>query len=373
MSLLADMLSKVKQSEPKREVPPNLKSIVEGAKKEPSSKRKYIILSLVLGVVIIGGFALTYVVSQLAGSNESNITVADSSFDSDDQVLPDVPVGPSAEAVSDNVIPPAEKIIEPLPLPAAEIASPNETNIKKVELKKLPEQVLIEEAPVITVSDDSGDIELAGQEKKALPAVKESAEVLAALQKDTLLYSARESEKRGQYAEALASYKKLLEITGGDIAALNNVAFIYLTLGLPEQAAAYARKALEIKPDHVPSLINMGISLARAGQTEEAEKMLLQAAAAEPENEHALMNLSLLYEGQDRRQEASKYYTTLIALGNVRGSLGMARIYETGGETAKALKMYGNIYEMENVEREIMTMARQRMRTIINNRREGEK
>lgn len=60
MSLLSDILSKIKQPEPVREVPPGLRSTVISFQKKDSRKRRMILLGVIIILAIGSGFITFY-------------------------------------------------------------------------------------------------------------------------------------------------------------------------------------------------------------------------------------------------------------------------------------------------------------------------
>ncbi len=74
MSLLADLLAKIKQPESKREVPPNLQTIVQESAKRSGNRRKIILLACIFAVAVISGLSVAYFGRSLMNT-ESSITM----------------------------------------------------------------------------------------------------------------------------------------------------------------------------------------------------------------------------------------------------------------------------------------------------------
>jgi hypothetical protein len=74
MSLLADLLAKIKQPASKREVPPNLRNIVQASAKQSGNRRKIILLAFIFAVAVISGLLVTYFGRSLMDT-ESSITM----------------------------------------------------------------------------------------------------------------------------------------------------------------------------------------------------------------------------------------------------------------------------------------------------------
>ena len=75
---------------------------------------------------------------------------------------------------------------------------------------------------------------------------------------------------RGQVDEAIAHYRKALEIKPDYAEAHNNLGNALAGRGQVDEAIAHYRKALEIKPDYAEAHNNLGNALAGRGQVDEA-------------------------------------------------------------------------------------------------------
>ena len=75
---------------------------------------------------------------------------------------------------------------------------------------------------------------------------------------------------RGQVDEAIAHYRKALEIKPDYAEAHNNLGNALAGRGQIDEAIAHYRKALEIKPDYAKAHYNLGMALAGRGQVDEA-------------------------------------------------------------------------------------------------------
>jgi len=153
-----------------------------------------------------------------------------------------------------------------------------------------------------------------------------------AARRDALLYNARRHEMNNNYAGALSSYKKALNLDRNNIAIINNIAYMYLQLDLIEDATTFSGNALKMNMDHVPSLINFAIAQARSGNYTDAYSYLDRAIKLEPDNNSVILNLAILNERQGNNSIAFEYYSQLSNLGNTEGLLGKARIYDKTGK-----------------------------------------
>jgi Tfp pilus assembly protein PilF len=184
--------------------------------------------------------------------------------------------------------------------------------------------------------------------------------------KATLLYRARGYESKGSYTRALATYRKYLHYDPENVSVLNNIAYLYLQLGMPDQSAGYARKAIEVRNDYVPALINLGIALARSGEVKEAAESLSKAVDIEPANEEAILNLAVLHERMGNYDSALRYYKQAAGLGSLQAMTGEARVMEKTGKAAEALSLYKKL-SSKDLDPETAAKIRQRL-WILQNR-----
>ncbi len=365
MSLLADLLSKIKQPQLKREIPPNLKNIVMNSEKMSAQKKKLIILALVLTVSATTGFFLVYFIQSLSENQISNIS-----------------------APSTEVIATAQNPVMAIKESAAPEIKPVSKSQNQTEQKKLPGTTPPKPAKKTDMSrlskKTSGTNKAAAvSHKNAIPPLPEadSAEKRSGKKKispppevhqpdtskrDAHLYRAREFETQKNYSQALSSYKKALEVDNENFNILNNIAFIYLQLDLDEDAVIFSQMALNINENYTPALINLGIALAKTGNVHEAEEPFKRAASLQPDNQTVFFNLAVMNEQLGSYDEASEYYSHLIKLGSAKGSLGLARIYEKQGMKEEALQLYKDIYALDSVDSSTKFKAKQRINILLN-------
>ncbi len=364
MSLLADLLAKIKQPQSTREVPPNLQNIVYGAAGQSGKKKKIILLSLVFVVSITAGLFLVNYVKPLLDS-DSTISI------------------PVTE-------PPATVEEQQIEMKNDKTAKPVITAEHKD--RKAPKEADSKSADVISASSPSKEIS-AKIEPSNKATVKSSAPVpvkekiqkeiipkkvrskspdkkINTAKRDAFLYSARKHEMNNNYAAALNSYKKALHLDRKNIAIINNIAYIYLQLNLFEDATTFSSNALELNRDHVPSLINLAIAQARSGNYTDAYSYLDRAVKLEPDSKSVILNLAILNERQGNDSVALGYYSRLSNLGNTEGLLGKARIYDKTGKTGEAIMLYRQILSSTMPDDSVKTEIRQRIRILLAKTRE---
>ena len=92
---------------------------------------------------------------------------------------------------------------------------------------------------------------------------------------------------RGQVDEAIAHYRKALEIKPDYAEAHNNLGNALAGRGQVDEAIAHYRKALEIKPDYAEAHYNLGNALAGRGQVDEAIAHYRKALEIKPDDAEA--------------------------------------------------------------------------------------
>ena len=217
MSLLADLLSKIKQPQTKRDVPPNLLNIVQSSAKRSADRRRIVLLASLFGVAILAGVLLVYFTRSLSERSESDISITPRQQaqveEKHQQIMEAVaPADPEIPGLAETVQPSKAKEA----LQTKERAAPAVVSSKKQE----------------RVSSSAPSLE--GRGKNILPdleqvIVKQEApnNILNASDIDAFLYSASELEMKKDYQGALANYKKALELDRNNYIVMNNIAYIY--------------------------------------------------------------------------------------------------------------------------------------------------
>jgi len=357
MSLLADLLSKVKPASPGRDIPPNLKNIVHTSVKRSAYKRKIIFISVFLAVSIMSGILVIYYVRNLSGISGKEVDMG---------TLPGPSIGVegkpqsvsragSDQAVdtSTEVVAKADKQIRTPSLELKEETDKQLTDYPKSALQESSAEKIKVEEPVKT-------------EEGSLTAHTE-VERTDVFERDALLYAARDYELKKDYSKALSIYKKILEMDKDNITVMNNIAYILLYFNLIEESIKYSQMAVDINNDYVPALINLGVAYTKHGDIAAAEGYLKRAFTLEPDNKSVILNLAIFYEKQKDNDTASKHYTKLIHLGDIGGYLGLARVYEKEGRIEEGLKIYKSIYSLDSIDDKTRIMVNQRV-NILNER-----
>ena len=131
---------------------------------------------------------------------------------------------------------------------------------------------------------------------------------LAANTPDAHIYSkARGDIMRGlsRTDEAMACYKKAIDLNPQYPEALNNLASMYLSSGDLVQAELYFSKVIAIRPDYVPALYNMGLIYQKTDRRAEAHQLMEKTVSLRPQHAEAWKTLaelliqSSLFEGAE--------------------------------------------------------------------------
>jgi len=351
MSLLAELLSKIKQPQTKRDVPPNLKNIIQTSARKSADRRRIILLSVLLVVAVLTGTFLVYFTRTL-----------------------------SEKSVSDIAAPGRERAeLTKRQIQSKEGNSPGQPEISKSAesvqpLKsKEPVQDIKAGKPEVVKSKKREDVSYAApgigsRGKEMLPDLEQVIvknespnKGLSEFELDTFLYSAREFEMKNDYQGALLNYKKALEKDKNNYVVMNNIAYIYLKLGLTEESVRYSQMASEINKDYIPALINLGVASAKAENISAAEGYFNHALKLDPNNQNVILNLAVLYERQMDYPRAHNYFSRLSKSGDLSGTLGLARIYEKQDKAEEALKFYKSAYADNSLDDKTRSEVRQRI------------
>ena len=100
---------------------------------------------------------------------------------------------------------------------------------------------------------------------------------------------------KGMYDEAIAEYKKALEINPNDIAAHNNLGGAYSHKGMHDEAIAEHKKALDINPNDAEAHNNLGGAYYEKGMYDEAIAEFKKALEINPNYADAHHNLAVVY------------------------------------------------------------------------------
>lgn len=368
MSLLADLLSKVKRQHSSKEIPPNLKKIVSASVRQSALKRKIILFSVFSLAAVISGVLIVYYLQLFATKlKEGNVAVykhrPPAEGKKEGNQAEETPA--FKQGGSFTKLPEVIKVQE---------ASNKQGNMPEAvpegskaisETREKRDAGINKQIETITQEDIKTTIPLPIEEK-GLNKDKNRQEI------DAYLYSAMDYENKGDYSSALSSYKKALDLDKQNFAIMNSIAYALLRLGVHDESIKYASMAVNTKGDYIPALVNLGIAYAKTGNISEAETHLLKALSAEPYNKSAVLNLAVLSEKKGDYIKSSELFLRLMHLGDISGSLGLARVYEKQDRNSEALKIYNDLSANTFLDAETRQMVRQKI-FLLNEKLKAEK
>ena len=118
----------------------------------------------------------------------------------------------------------------------------------------------------------------------------------------------------GRWDEAIAHYRKLLQLKPGHAEAHTNLGNALITLGKDDEAAACYAKALKLKPDFPLAHYNLGNALQNLGRHEEAALSYASAIQIKPDFAAAHNSLGNVLYFLKRHRRALASYASALAL-----------------------------------------------------------
>ena len=115
-------------------------------------------------------------------------------------------------------------------------------------------------------------------------------------------------ERRGRLGDALATYRRLLQVQPEHATARYNAAILLWALGELPAAAAELRTLLRFDPGDHPARYRLGALLAQTGPPEEAARVLGEYLEAEPDDADALATLAQVERQRGRYEAALEAY-----------------------------------------------------------------
>jgi tetratricopeptide (TPR) repeat protein len=356
MSLLADLLSKVKHGKREGGIPPTLEKVILDEKKKRNVKKQ---------IIILAGLALFMVLAGLGVVYYTNV-VMEPSFKS--------------RSVRTNIQPALQpqKIESKQPETAGridekQVGSSIETLTGKVEKKTYkkpamadPVKPLQREAAAPSGKSEYLHAQAMVKHKEETSKISSELTISKKAERDGFLYTAKNYEAEKDYQQALDYYKKALEIDFRNYAIMNNISSIFIKTGSYEEAIKYSQDVLNINKNYVPSIVNIGISFVQTGNNDKGKAYLLKAVSLEPSNKIVLLNLALLYEKDKEYEEAHKLYSRLYQMEDLRGYMGIARIAENTDRIHDAKRVYREILTLKNVDAKTKKIVSERLSNLEN-------
>ena len=356
MSLITDLLSRVKQREPRRDIPPILKDAVFKSAMERQTRKRLVTVLLITLVFIGAGFGAAYLMKylkELPSAVRAPVATTPASEPASQLASSALQAQPKVEEIAPASK--AQNVTETAVKPERGGTSPDHPRRKKTVTKKYVKGI---------GQGASGFTNETRREKASgaeLPETTKASRGFNRDDKDFALYTARTYEMQRKYHQAVSHYKDVLAMEPNNYAVMNNISSMLIHLGSYEESMRYAQRALEIRKDYVPSLVNLGIDYSCLGKASESESYFRRALTIEPANHYALLNLALLYEKQSAFDKADQYYARLSQEGDAQGYLGSARIAEKQNRIADAIHFYRMVKSTDTADTQASNTANDRL------------
>jgi superkiller protein 3 len=153
----------------------------------------------------------------------------------------------------------------------------------------------------------------------------------------------------GKKEEAIAAYRKAIELDPKLAAAYNNLGNRLSELGKKEEAIAAYRKAIELDPKYAKAYSNLGNRLSDLGKKEDAISAHRKAIELDPKSAAAYYNLGLVLDDLGKKEEAISAFRKALSLPDGTGTLTTAHaaahnnlgwVYQQQGKLKEALAEY---------------------------------
>ena len=363
MSLLADLLSKVKHQDQQSSVPPDLARIIQKSAQKKKVERKFIVLLVIMLLFVVIGFGAVYFFESYLASPSKSIAARQDLAPRETQrnIPPPPPPATPQASVAQQTPQTAPPVSQQESRPEPKIAPKIETKAPSAETQK--PKIETTSQPMETKQDRK----VAARPRTTQPSKRssETSENLKA-ERDILIYSARSNEYNKNYSQTVTDYKKALEKDPRNYLIMNSLASALIKTGAFEEAIRYSRDALNYQKNYIPALINLGIAHIQNGNMTEGETYLTRARTIDPTNKAVLLNLALLYERLPNYQESLTHFQKLSEMKDIRGYLGMARVLEKQGKRLEAERVYRNILSMDDADPQTRQFANERILAISN-------
>ena len=190
---------------------------------------------------------------------------------------------------------------------------------------------------------------------------------VSAAQADNHFSLALYYQRVGDFDNAIAHYRALLEENGASAEVHNNLGLLYEERGQRTEAVTQFQQAIAIDPRHVKAHNNLGVSLMRANSPAAAAAEFRVALDADPRNVESLVNLALVQKAAGRLADARDLLRRALAIdpGNAGSHYNLAIVADESGDTATAIEHYRTFLRLGNAANdELATQVRARLTTL---------
>ena len=142
-------------------------------------------------------------------------------------------------------------------------------------------------------------------------------------------------------AEDIVGYETMLKATPNDAELHDDVALLYLGMGMAANAVRHFEMSAALKPDSAPAQFNLGTALAQAGRLQASVDAFRAALARRPDYALAHGNLGRVLLAQNNVGEALQHLQEAVRLdpANPRSLLGLAEALAARGAYDVAVEM----------------------------------
>lgn len=146
----------------------------------------------------------------------------------------------------------------------------------------------------------------------------------------------------GRVDEAIADYRRSLEINPAYADAGNNLGHALAERGQPAAAIPLYRTALAAKPGHREIMVNLANALSDLGQLDEATRLYEEVLTREPQHVNALNGLGVVLAQRGRLDEAVARFTTALQAdpGNAAAHGNLGNVAAMAGRRDEAVRHY---------------------------------
>ena len=164
-------------------------------------------------------------------------------------------------------------------------------------------------------------------------------QLLAASDHDRRILNAEVTAK--MTAEDIVGYETMLKVTPNDAELHDDVALLYLGMGMAANAVRHFEVSAALKPDSAPAQFNLGTALAQAGRLQASVAAFRAALERRPDYALAHGNLGRVLLAQNNVGEALKHLQEAVRLdpANPRSLLGLAEALAARGAYDVAVEM----------------------------------
>jgi tetratricopeptide (TPR) repeat protein len=146
----------------------------------------------------------------------------------------------------------------------------------------------------------------------------------------------------GQYAEAVESFKKAVQLDKQNHQAYYNLGMAYGSLGQYREAVESYERAIKIKPDYAAAHYNSGHALSNLKRFDDAVESFKQAIRLEPDNIEAYFGLGYAYLDSGKDEKAVHTFEEAIRLWpeNPNAYFNLGLVYFPEGPYAEAIDAF---------------------------------